>query len=222
MLDSRIPTPQQVADALLAGNAALVFEAAQAYLESGGLAFLADALIQPTLEHVGQRWCERLANAAETNAATGLLSELLSSLLPSPSWEPRGPTAVVACVQGERHELGARLVSHLLSLEGWQVYFLGADAPAADLAQLVARVEPAFVGLSVTLEERLPNAWYTISSLRHTVPGIRIVVGGRASAALLHAEEPVRPDVVACKASEILTLTRSWSIETSGWSAPWP
>ncbi|MFP2908642.1 B12-binding domain-containing protein, partial [Pyxidicoccus sp. 3LFB2] len=136
---SRLPSPSTIADALLVGNEGTVIDAVHRYMARGGATFLVDALARPVMEAVGERWCDGRATVAEEHAASELLRELLAHLLPGLAWHQGGPRAVVTCAPGERHLLGARLVSQVLALDGWHVRFLGADTPARDLAIFVAR-----------------------------------------------------------------------------------
>jgi methanogenic corrinoid protein MtbC1 len=203
---TRLPFPEVIADALLVGNAGTVLEAVHGYLDQGGAAFLVDTLARPVMEAVGERWCNGAITVAEEHAATELLRELLTQLLPGLGWHQGGPRAVIACVPGERHLLGARLVAQVLALDGWHVRFLGADTPARDLAVFVAREQPAFVGLSVCMPEHLEDARLTLELLHRTTPNIPLVAGGRVAERLV-------PEVkgtwsVLHSSEELLDLTR--------------
>ncbi|MCY1021759.1 cobalamin B12-binding domain-containing protein [Pyxidicoccus sp. MSG2] len=202
-----LPSPEVVADALLVGNSGTVLEAVQRYMEDGGAAFLVDALARPVMQAVGDRWCGGVITVAEEHAASELLRELLTQLLPGLGWHQGGPRAVIACVPGEQHLLGARLVAQILALDGWHVRFLGADTPARDLAVFVAREQPAFVGLSVCMAERLEAARFTLELLHRTTPNIPLVAGGRAAGSLVPEEKGTWS--VLQSSEELLDLTRN-------------
>lgn len=202
----RLPSPVAIADALLVGNAGAVLDAVHRYMERGGATFLVDALARPVMEAVGERWCDGRASVAEEHAASELLRELLTHLLPGLAWQQGGPRAVVTCAPGERHLLGARLVSQVLALDGWHVRFLGADTPARDLALFVAREQPVFVGLSVTVPENVPDARLALELMHRTTPHIPLMVGGRAAAELAPEEPGAWTQVDSTE--ELLTLTR--------------
>jgi methanogenic corrinoid protein MtbC1 len=206
-----LPPPREVTAALLAGDGAQVLEAAQAYLGAGGPAFVADALAQPVLEQVGERWSQGGASIAEEHAATALLREVLLILMPGLSWQRGGPRAMVACPAGERHDMGAQLVATMLSLDGWHVRFLGADTPGRDIARMAASEPPVFVGLSVSMDEHVPEARSTIALVRQEAPGTRVMVGGHAALPLAQPWEPVRADALGRTAGEAIGLARAWS-----------
>ncbi|MCP3143624.1 cobalamin B12-binding domain-containing protein [Pyxidicoccus xibeiensis] len=184
MSQPQLPSPSSIVEALLDGDSELVLEAAQRYLEAGGASFLVDRFARPLMEEVGERWHNGRVTVAQEHAATELLRELLTPLLPGLGWHQGGPRAVVACAPGERHLLGARLVSQVLALDGWHVRFLGADTPARDLASFIAREQPVLAGLSVTMPENVPAARLTLELLHQTAPDIPLIVGGQAAAQL--------------------------------------
>jgi methanogenic corrinoid protein MtbC1 len=62
--------------------------------------------------------------------------------------EPAGPLVVAACVEGEMHELGLRMISGLLRERGYRVSFLGADVGLRFLLDAVEARSPAAVLLS--------------------------------------------------------------------------
>jgi methanogenic corrinoid protein MtbC1 len=201
-----LPPPSAIADALLVGNTGPVLDAAYRYMEHGGAPFLVDALARPVMAVVGDRWCAGHVTVAEEHAATELLRELLAHLLPAVAWHQGGPRAVIACAPGERHALGARLVSQVLALDGWHVRFLGADTPATALARFVERERPLLVGLSVTLPDNVPGARSALELLHRTTPGIPLLVGGRGTASL--APEGAGAWTVVRTTTDLLSLTR--------------
>jgi methanogenic corrinoid protein MtbC1 len=62
----------------------------------------------------------------------------------------RGPVIWVGCAPGERHEVGALLLTIYLRRRGYAVHYLGQDVPAADLMQDVHHHAPALVLFSAT------------------------------------------------------------------------
>lgn len=206
MPPTRLTSPEVVADALLVGNTGTVLEAVHDYMEEGGAAFLVDSLARPVMHAVGERWCGGLITVAEEHAASELLRELLTQLLPGLGWHQGGPRAVIACAPGERHLLGARLIAQVLALDGWHVRFLGADTPARDLAVFVAREQPVFVGLSVTMPDNVEAARLTLELMHRTTPHIPLVTGGRMAGSL--GPEVEGTWSVLHSSEELLNLTR--------------
>jgi methylmalonyl-CoA mutase cobalamin-binding subunit len=95
-----------------------------------------------------------------------------------------GPAVVAACVEGERHELGLRMVCGLFRAEGWPVHYLGADVAPRFLLEAVQIHRPAVVLLSVKRAQNLHAVKDAVDVLtsglapEHPPP---VVVGGRVA-----------------------------------------
>lgn len=98
-----------------------------------------------------------------------------------PAERSNGLHAVVACVEGELHDLGARIVSDLLEMAGFEVCFLGANVPTESLVELVRRRPPHLLALSVAADSNLPALRRAVAAVRSvTRDRVRIAVGGQA------------------------------------------
>jgi methanogenic corrinoid protein MtbC1 len=71
--------------------------------------------------------------------ATAAIRRVLAWMSSSALVPHYAPLAVVATPAGQRHELGAKIVSTTATTEGWRVLFLGADLPAESIAAAVAQ-----------------------------------------------------------------------------------
>jgi methanogenic corrinoid protein MtbC1 len=194
--------------AIVAGDFQRALAAASEARERG-MPFLYEQIVGPALVEIGSMWQAGRLSVADEHIATALTQSVLASFYPTFPWAIAGPKAIMACVAGERHELGARMAADLLGCDGWNVRFVGADLPLDALLALVARDKPIFVGLSVALPEHLPSTRDAIAELRSGAPGIKIIVGGRAVAG--HAP-PLLPDAddVASSATSAVVKVRGW------------
>lgn len=61
-----------------------------------------------------------------------------------------GPKVLIACPEGESHEIGAQAVAYLAASRGCQVFYLGPNLPIQDLVAFCERVQPDLVLLSLT------------------------------------------------------------------------
>ncbi len=132
---------EQMFKALRAGDEAQAVTLVGEALRRGvGALELSEGVIAPALARVGAEWAEGRLSVAHEHWATqtcvrcvhGFRSEVVRAT-------PLGLRAVVACLPGEAHDLGGRIFSELLYLQGWEVHFLGANTPAEDL---LAYVDP--------------------------------------------------------------------------------
>lgn len=137
-------------------------------------------MLAPALEEIGERWEHGAVTVAQEHLATAVVASIMATLAPSLEREPAVRQRIVlACTEGELHELGLRMLGDFLEGDGWEVLHLGALTPAKDLATFVAEAEPVAVGLSVTLTTHLEFARTTIAEIRER-SGAYILVGGGA------------------------------------------
>ena len=157
-----------------------------AALTLGAEVFL-DEVVAPFLIQVGARWEAGEITPAQEHLASAVAERVLERLS-GPSRVEGGPALVVATVQGERHGLGARLVSTAAILEGWAVTHLGIDLPVKEIAAAAEAVGAAAVAISAVNLDTVEETERAIRALRKDLDSSTdIVVGGRASP-LLEAE----------------------------------
>jgi methanogenic corrinoid protein MtbC1 len=113
-------------------------------------------VLAPVLELVGDGWASHELSVAQEHLISGSIRARLDSLLADARGEIRG-VAVLACVPGERHELGLLMLGTLLRADGWQVAYVGADAPLVDALDLAERLDAGAVCLSATMREHLAS-----------------------------------------------------------------
>jgi methanogenic corrinoid protein MtbC1 len=134
-------------------------------------------VVEPVLERVGEAWESGELSIAQEHLVSEAIRARLARMLADPRGGVRG-VAVLACVPGERHELGLLMLGLLLRADGWQVVYLGADTPVEDAVTLAGRVAPSVLCLSVTSPEHLRGLGRI-----EPPPDVTIVLGGKAATA---------------------------------------
>lgn len=151
----------------------------EVFNETGSrLAIFAD-LIHPAQYEIGDLWYRGEIGIADEHRATAMVEEITQALPPTPAQgrSPRG-MCVLAAVGSEQHVVGLRLLSAALEDDGWTVTMLGGRTPANELAEMVRKVRPKFVGLSAGY---LPQP----AALKETIEALKklrlpVLVGGPA------------------------------------------
>ncbi|MGD8310183.1 MAG: cobalamin-dependent protein [Chromatiales bacterium] len=177
------PVRQGLLQALLAGDyraCSSIFEThARTWRECEQL-FM--AVIYPVMVEIGLMWETGAVNVAQEHQATATVSSLLTASyyrrpLPSPS---RG-RAVVTAAPGELHTLGAWMVARALEMDGWELSFLGADTPVADLIEHLKAEPPALLAVSAAMPESLEALRELTRRVRASpeLSGAGIIAGGR-------------------------------------------
>jgi len=141
-------------------------------------------VVLPALSHLGYLWETGEISVAGEHAATDIcryaLYRLFDSLDPD---RPAGLKALVACVPGEEHELGADIVAEYLRLKEWDVFSVGRSSPQEDVIEALRDFGPDVAFFSVTLLENLPAAHALAGEARRALPGLGVVLGGKAAVA---------------------------------------
>jgi methanogenic corrinoid protein MtbC1 len=137
-------------------------------------------VIQQAQREIGRLWEQSSISIAQEHQATAVSQLALAHLYQQSIRRPAvGKSVLVSCVEGELHDLGARICADVLELHGFAVRFLGANVPTDCLVGFVERTRPDLVALSVTVPTHLPDARAAVEALRGggQVP---VAVGGRA------------------------------------------
>jgi methanogenic corrinoid protein MtbC1 len=196
-------------EAILAGDHAQSMAEARVHL-ARGVPYLYEGIIERALQEVGERWQQNRISVADEHLAAAIAQSVIASLYPEFGWPSAGPVALVTCVEGERHEIGARMFADLLALDGWRDVFLGADTPLDAMVAKASETKPVVVGLSVTLPQHLPIVRRTIAHLREAVPSVKVLVGGRAFACVSKADASVGADASCVSATGGVRAARCW------------
>ncbi|MDQ3039872.1 MAG: EAL domain-containing protein, partial [Pseudomonadota bacterium] len=154
--------------ALLAGSRETSIAIVERSLANGhGLVDVGHHLIQPALYCIGEKWRRREVSVAQEHLATALvLSVMAHALARSPPPQPNGKKVLLACVEGNQHEVGLQMVADAFTLSGWDVNFLGANVPFDALIDHVQRWRPDLLGLSASLPQHLREMRQVTSKLR--------------------------------------------------------
>lgn len=140
-------------------------------------------VVAPALQRVGDLWeAGSLDVATEhfiSNYIQSRLRSLFALLAGTVSGAGGGRRLLVACAPRERHEIGALIVALLLRRAGFEVIFLGADTPVADLVAMAESQAVDAVLLSMTLAEAAEAVAAESEELRSL--GATLVLGGAAA-----------------------------------------
>ena len=139
-------------------------------------------VITPALVSIGDLWCSKDISVADEHLATQIVLSHLDRLSSMFAWQERRSSfrLLVACVEGERHYIGARMFADLCLSHGWSAEFLGSDVPNDALIDAVKKRAPHAVALSATMEQGLPHVGRLTRELGALAPAPRIILGGQA------------------------------------------
>lgn len=140
-------------------------------------------VVAPLAQNLGELWRGGSLTSAHEHFATAAIRLFLGQ-----AGKPFGamsmeeaPVLVVATPAGQVHEIGALLAGATAANLGWQVVYLGASLPAAEIAGAALQRRAGAVALSLVYPEDDPRLEGELKLLRKSLPQeTRLLAGGRA------------------------------------------
>jgi DNA-binding transcriptional MerR regulator len=173
----------------------------RAMIEHDAARFL-DAVIAPLLARVGAEWRDGRLTPAHEHLASRVVREALNEYMATFVPRPDAPRFLSATPQGQRHEFGAMLAAATAAAAGWRVTYLGADLPAASIAEATLQARASVVGLSILHPTDDPQLPVELKALRTALPlEVVMLVGGAGAAAYTRALRDIRAVQVSDMAS---------------------
>ncbi|MGZ5441302.1 MAG: cobalamin B12-binding domain-containing protein [Thermoanaerobaculia bacterium] len=186
-LDPRAPlwsVASEYLNALLRGSRGDAWQIVLSALDGG--ASLRDVyrhVFEPAQQEIGRLWQLNQVSVAQEHFCTAATQQVMTQLYARIfAGEKRGRRAVAMCVGGELHEVGLRIITDLLELEGWETWYLGASVPPATAVQFCVDRETDVLLVSATLPPHLGGV-AEVARLFRARPELsraRLIVGGRA------------------------------------------
>jgi len=167
-------------------------------------------VLQAAQYRLGDLWQCNAISVAREHLATAVTEAVLFDVAAAAPRAPgSGMAVLVACVEGERHDIGARMVAQLLELDGFAVRFLGADVPTDSLLALLRQEPPRLLVLSAARPERLGQLRAAVARVRQAHgAGLPIFVGGQVLDWAPDAVRALEVDLAAQDARETLAGAR--------------
>lgn len=203
---------QRYVEAQLAGDReAAIRLVVEEGLEKGvSVAELQLDVIQRAQREIGRLWQENRISVAQEHLATAISQLVLAHLyrhLPRPRRNGKG--VLLTCVEGESHEMGARLAADFLEMAGFTVRFLGASVPTESLLAMIAKQPPDLVALSVTMTFNLPAARTALERIRAQTGGrIPVLIGGHALSWTPELRDQLRVPATGDDARELVAAAK--------------
>ena len=138
-------------------------------------------VFQPALYEIGRLWQTNRISVAQEHYCTAatqlIMSQLYGKIFSS---ERNGHTLVATCVSGDLHEIGARMVTDFFEMEGWNTFYIGANAPTPSVVATVLERKADVLAISATITYHVTAVEELIAAVRRSPagPSVKILVGG--------------------------------------------
>ncbi len=162
-------------------------------------------LIQRSLYRIGKMWEEGKISIAEEHMATKITEYLvdISSqyFTPAPSC---GKTIVITGIDKDFHDIGARMVSSIFELHGWNTVFLGGNTPKREVLALIGNTRPDVLGITYSLYINFLRFVELLDAIKNEFPGQSLLIGGQGLASDTNNTLAKYPNAVYVKSLEEL------------------
>jgi DNA-binding transcriptional MerR regulator/methylmalonyl-CoA mutase cobalamin-binding subunit len=153
---------------------------------------LLQRVIAPLAQTIGELWRAGTITAAHEHFATAVIRGFLANAAKPFAGTDCAPVLLVTTPAGQIHELGALLVGAAAANIGWNVTYLGASLPAAEIAGAARQNRARAVALSLVYPEDDPRLEGELAGLHEFLPPeVALLVGGRAMPAYREALEKI-------------------------------
>ncbi|MFH0957826.1 MAG: cobalamin-dependent protein [Pseudomonadota bacterium] len=155
----------------------------EAFEKRAGIKDIYIYVFQRSQYEIGRLWHLNKVSVAQEHYCSAATQLIMSQLYPHIfSTEKTGRKLVAACVGGELHEIGVRMVADFFEMEGWDTYYMGANTPTSTVVEAIESHDPDVLGISASM----PFHRGTLKELIETVRDqdkagrVKILVGGYA------------------------------------------
>ena len=141
-------------------------------------------ILLPLQRRIGELWHEDRLNVSVEHYVTKIVQQKLFSVMNQLPVNEFGPRVLIACPEGEAHEIGAQAVAYIAATKGCHVYYLGPNLPHSNLVTFCEKITPDLVLLSLTEVKPEAAALQQLQELEHLATRWSVAVGGQGARAI--------------------------------------
>ena len=175
-------------------------------LYMGSAVAVFERVVAPVMREVGERWHAGTLSVAQEHLVSEVLGQLAQQLLPIVQPDESERVVLLACSRDELHTLPLYGIAFRLAQWRYRSVVLGARTPPEALAAAVAHIEPALVGLSLTMAPGVEDAKQLMAGYAEACGEVPWVVGGRGAEAVAARVVAAGGWVAPCDPGELEAL----------------
>ncbi len=167
-------------------------------------------IIVPAQVAIDDCWAAGDIGIADEHAATQIAfseMERLRGLIQPRQCVER--SALVTSIEGDSHSVGGRAAADFLIMDGWDVFFLGADTPVAEIVNFAQSHHVDLICISVTLHELLPRAAIAAQGVRGLAHSPKVILSGPRSIMTSDKAKGISVDAFTTDALQLVREARA-------------
>ena len=139
-------------------------------------------VLQSIQYEIGRLWHKGEVSIAQEHYCSATIEQIISQLYTKIlSIKKKNTVYVGTCIDGELHQIGARMVAAFFEMDGWTTYYLGAKTPTNIILSTLEESNADILGISVSMStnhNKLKDLIETIKSSKNVLKKCKIMVGG--------------------------------------------
>lgn len=138
-------------------------------------------VLEPVQKEIGRLWhIGEISVATEhrcTNITKSIMAGFYSEIFKS---SKNGKKVLTTCIEGEQHDIGLRMVSDLLEIDGFNTFYIGSNTPKGSIVQTALENKIDILAVSATMTFHLKELEKLIMSIKKepALADMKILVGG--------------------------------------------
>lgn len=141
-------------------------------------------ILLPLQRRIGELWHDGRLDIAVEHYVTKVIQQKLFSVMNQLPVNEFGPRVLIACPEGETHEIGAQAVAYIAATKGCHIYYLGPNLPSSDLVNFCEKITPDLVLLSLTEVKPEAAALQQLKEIGQLATRWAVAVGGQGARAI--------------------------------------
>jgi len=170
---------------------------------------LYEEVLAPAQTRLGRMWHHGEISVADEHFGSATTQAVMARLRTRfQHAASNGRTVVATSTPGDLHEIGLRMVADLFEIDGWNVVYLGANTPTADVIEMLERRKPDLLALSVNTALTLRDAGQLIEEVRQAddVAATKVLIGGPPFRVVEDLWRELQADGCAISATEAVRI----------------
>ncbi|KAJ52552.1 methanogenic corrinoid protein MtbC1 [Clostridium tetanomorphum] len=162
---------------------------------------------------IGHMWEKGQIDIAEEHYFTMCTQQIMAQLYENIySKSKRGHSIVLLTVGGEIHNMGIRIVTDFLEMEGYSTYFLGSNVPTHSVINSIKLYKAEILALSVTMDYNIDSLINLIHAVKNekSVKDTKIIAGGQPFNLNKNLWKEVGADGYSENAEQAVTIVNSF------------
>jgi methanogenic corrinoid protein MtbC1 len=141
-------------------------------------------ILLPLQRRIGELWHQGRLSIGVEHYVTKIVQQKLFSVMNQLPVNEFGPRILIACPEGETHEIGAQAVAYIAAIRGCHVYYLGPNLPSSDLVTFCEKITPDLVLISLTEVKGEAVVLQLLQEIERLATRWSVAMGGQGARAI--------------------------------------